>query len=45
MANAGAGAAELRNALCALSSFVIVQFVDDAAALPRPFSVIYRLDA
>jgi hypothetical protein len=45
MADRSAGAAELRDALCALSSFVIVQFVGDAAALPRPFSVVYRLDA
>jgi hypothetical protein len=45
MANHGAGTVELRDALCALSSFVLVQFVTDAAALPRPFAVVYRLDA
>jgi hypothetical protein len=45
MGNRNAGAAELREALTALSSFVLVQFVTDAAALPRPFSVVYRLDA
>lgn len=45
MANRQAGADELRTALTALSSFVVVQFVTDVAELPRPFSVVYRLDA
>jgi hypothetical protein len=45
LGNRSAGAAELREALQALSSFVIVHFVTDSAALPRPFSVVYRLDA
>jgi len=45
LGNRSAGAAELRDALLALSTFVIVQFVSDSAGLPRPFSVVYRLDA
>ena len=45
MANRQAGADELREALCALSTFVVVHFVTDIGALPRPFSVVYRLDA
>lgn len=42
MGNQGAGAQEIRMALEELSSFVIVHFVTEVQALPRPFSVVHR---
>jgi hypothetical protein len=42
MANKQAGAQAMREELSSLSSFVIVHFVTELAALPRPFSVVFR---
>lgn len=42
MANKQAGAQAMREELCSLSSFVVVHFVTELAALPRPFSVVFR---
>jgi len=44
MANKHAGAQAMREELGSLSSFVVVHFVTELAALPRPFSVVYRDD-
>jgi hypothetical protein len=44
MANKQAGAQAIRTELQALSSFVAVHFVTDAAELPRPFAIVYRDD-
>lgn len=44
MANKPAGARAMREELASLSSFVIVHFVTELAALPRPFSVVFRDD-
>jgi len=44
MENKPAGAQAIREALQALSSFVAVHFVTDAAALPRPFAIVFRDD-
>jgi hypothetical protein len=44
MANKHAGAQTMREELQSLSSFVVVHFVTDLAALPRPFSVVFRDD-
>ena len=42
MGNKAAGAHDIRTVLQALSLFVAVHFVTDAAALPRPFSIVFR---
>jgi hypothetical protein len=42
MGNKQAGAQAMREELSSLSSFVIVHFVTELAALPRPFSVVFR---
>jgi hypothetical protein len=34
----------MREELQALSSFVVVHFVTQAAALPRPFTLVFRAD-
>jgi hypothetical protein len=44
MANKQAGAQAMREEFQSLSSFVIVHFVTESAALPRPFSVVFRDD-
>jgi hypothetical protein len=44
MANKPAGAQAMREELQALSSFVVVHFVTQAAALPRPFTLVFRAD-
>jgi len=44
MANKQAGAQAMREEFQSLSSFVIVHFVTELAALPRPFSVVFRDD-
>ena len=36
------GAAEIRAALTAISSFVVVRLVTDMSSLPRPFSIIFQ---
>jgi len=41
MANKQAGAQDMRAELMALSSFVVVHFVTERAALPRPFSIVF----
>ena len=45
MANKQAGAQAIRAELQALSSFVVVHFVTDAAELPRPFAILFRDEA